>query len=132
MRYTSRQYGAALLGTLEGKTKKKREEVLRHFFSLLRKNRDTGRLSAILREVERIHLRKEGLKKVEIESAAPLTREIKKETSRLMGGKAFLREYVKPDLLAGAKILVNDELLIDASARRRLRQLFLSNGSRHN
>jgi F0F1-type ATP synthase delta subunit len=129
IRYTTGQYAQALLGAVEGKSAVLRNRVFRNFFILLRKNRDTARLSAILREAERSALSKMGIKKVEVESAAGLGAFLKREISRLAGGKIYFKESVKPELLGGLAILIDEEILIDASVKRRLEVMFSGNAT---
>jgi len=124
MRYSSSQYAAALLAAAKNKSKEKRRHIIRNFIAILRKNRDIQRFTMILREVERQYLRKAGLKKVEVKSAAPLLPEIKKEIFNLAGEKIILRELLKPELLAGITLLIDNELFIDASGRHRIKRLF--------
>lgn len=124
MRYAIRQYAEALLGALEDKSGRVQSEVIRRFLSVIRKNKDWSKLGRILHEVEKQSLRKRGMRKVEVESAAPLSRELIKEIEKFLGKKLVLEEKVRPELLSGIKILVDNELLIDASAKRGLDSLF--------
>ena len=123
MRYNVRQYGEALLGALDGKREGGRKEVVKRFLSLLRKNHDSGKLSRIIQEMERRYLRVAGLRKVEITAASPLGANIKKELKEIFGKEMLLEEKVNPEILAGMRILVDEELFIDASAKRRLEEI---------
>lgn len=124
MRYTNKQYAAAFLSALKDKSGKERTEILRRFLTLLQKNKDWPRLNLILREAEKFYLRKSGLKKVFLETAQPASPNVKKEVEKILGRKIVLSEKINPAILAGIKILVDDELLIDSSAQSRLRKLF--------
>lgn len=124
MRYNTRQYATALLHVIKDKYGKKRQDALRNFIQIIRKNRDFTRLASIIREVERQYLQKTGFKKIEIESAVPISREIKKEISRLAGEKVFIEESTRQELLAGIKIMINEEFLIDASAKKQIKKFF--------
>ena len=124
MRYSLKQYASVLLSALDGKSEKERKEILRRFVDILAKNRDITRLGAILREVEREYLKKSGMKKVWVESVSPLSAGLRKEIEAAVGGKTYLHEKINPSLLGGIRILINDELLIDASARRQIDKLF--------
>ncbi len=90
---------------------------------LLRKNRDLARLERILKEFEKQWLRESGLRKVEIESAAPASGKLKEEIKKILGEKILFSEKVNAGILAGVKILVDGELMIDASAKRQLDQI---------
>ena len=89
-----------------------------------------GKAGMILAAYEKLSLRARGERKVRIESAGPVPEQVKKSIREIIGSKIQFEEAVNPALLAGVKILVDDELLIDASARRQLEKLFLKdNGS---
>lgn len=120
MKYAIRQYAQALLGALEDKSGRERDEIMKRFLFIVRKNKDWPKLDRILQEAERQLLRKQGIRKVEVESTTPLSRGLRKEIEKILGKKLVLEEKIKPEILAGIKILIDGELLIDASAKRRL------------
>lgn len=125
MRYTSKQYAAALLGALEGAPAGRRTDVMRRFFAVLRRHKSMGRLDAIVREVEKISLQKRGVRKVVVESAAPLSEKTKKEIQERVGKKLQFFEKVEPELLAGIRILIDNDTLIDASGKRQVERMFI-------
>lgn len=125
MKYSNSQYARAVRESLKGKSVSERREILKNFLAVLRKNRDAGRLNRILKEIERESLKAAGMRKVAVESAAELSRNTRKEIEEIFGRKIVMREKINPAILAGVKITVDDELLIDASASRQLSQMFL-------
>lgn len=124
MRYSPKQYAAALLLALEDKSAAEKKKVLHRFLSLISEGGDSARLGLVTRELEKQHLKKEGLQKVSVETVSKAPAKIKKEVEEILGKNIILEEKINPDLIAGVKILVNEELLIDASAETRLRKLF--------
>lgn len=125
MRYTNQQYAEAFLLALDNqKSEPQRREATRRFLSILQKNGDSPKLQTILRILEKKYLHKEGLKKVSLEYAGRLSPDTKKDIEKILGRKIIITERKNPDLLAGIKILVNDEILIDASAKRQMDKLF--------
>ncbi len=124
MRHTIPQYAVAFLGALQGKSGSERREAIRRFLFVLRKNKDWQKTNRIVKEVEKQELRAQGLRKVELESTDPVSQEIKKELTKIFGKKLFFKETMRPELLAGVKILVDGEILIDASGKRRLDLMF--------
>lgn len=124
MKHTIQTYTAALLSALEGKAPGVQSRILRNFVELVYKSRDQNKLGLILKAVAKKLRKSSGLKEVLIESAAPLTGEAKKEIADIFENKAVIKEFIKPELLAGMRIVVDDELLIDASAKRQLERLF--------
>ncbi|MBI2121540.1 MAG: F0F1 ATP synthase subunit delta [Candidatus Sungbacteria bacterium] len=125
MKYSSKQYASVILSAFDGKSEKERKEILKRFVDVLAKNRDMARLGAILREIEREFLKKSGRKKIWVESVSPVSDDLRQEIEKTVAGKTYLYEKINPSLLAGLRILINDELLIDASAKRQIDKLFL-------
>lgn len=123
MKYTPQQYAVALYAVLKGKSQTGRKEALKRFLLLLQKQRITFKLPQILREVEKQYLKEKGMQKVEVEVAAS-KKNLKQEIEKILGSKILFEEKENPELLAGIKILINDEVLVDASAKRGLELLF--------
>lgn len=124
MKYTTKQYAAALLAATQDASEKKRIESLRRFLKILTRNHDYRHLPAILRQLERIYLSEKGIQKVELTSADPISEGTRREIEKTLGKKVIFVEKKNPELIAGLRILINDELLIDASARRQLQRIF--------
>lgn len=124
IRHTPRQYAAAFVAALKGKKRDEQREMIRRLLSLVSKRGDSPRLGLILNEIEKKYFKDAGVKKVDVESASPLSAAVKKEIEAALGGDIFLREKITPGLLAGMKLLVDDETLIDASAEAQLKKLF--------
>jgi F0F1-type ATP synthase delta subunit len=122
MRYTIRQYAAAFLAAYQDKSEIEQKKILRNFLSILRKNKDWVKLGQILHEVEKLYYRKTGLKKVEIETAS-FMETLRQDIKNILGKNIFIKEKVNPEVLAGVKILINDEILIDATAQSQLRRM---------
>lgn len=124
MRHSPKQHASALLLAMADKSPEERKKILRQFLSLLSRRGDSPRLGLILREVERQYLREAGLKKVVLEAPNAVPAKVKKEVEGILGKNLLIQEKINPRILAGIKVLVNDELLIDASAETQLRKLF--------
>lgn len=124
MKYSTVQYAESLIAALAGKPERKRKVIIRRFLAILRKNRDMRRLDFILASAERQWLKERGLAKVAIASASPLNKSVRDEIVKVLDRKAITAQSVEPQLLAGIRILIDDDLLIDASARRALSRLF--------
>ncbi len=133
MKYTNKQYASGLLETLLGKPEKKQKEIVRRFLLILTKNRDWSRLEGILDEAEKICLKEAGLKKVYLETPSPVYPALKKEIQKILGEaelssgkKIFFSAKTNPALFGGVRILIDNELLIDASAKRQLDKIFVN------
>lgn len=126
MRYSPKQYAAALNVALKGKNVSERRDVIKGLLGILRKNRDSAKLSRILKDLEMQHLRELGLRKVRVESASPLPPKVKSEIKDIFKKDVYLEEEINPELLAGLRILIDEELFIDASAKRRIGEMLRS------
>jgi F0F1-type ATP synthase delta subunit len=124
MKPSIKQYALALLLALGGQSEKKQKEIIRKFLILLTKNRAWSRLEAVLKEVERLHLKETGLAKVHVETASPISEGLRKEIEKVFGKKISLSSKINPGLFAGIKIIVNDEIMVDASAKKQLDKIF--------
>ncbi len=124
MKYATGQYATALGAALTNVPAAERPALIRRFLVMLRKNKDSRRLDAIIAKVEKQSLADQGLQKVSVASASPLTPELKKEIAATLDKKPLWEETVDPALLGGIRILIDDELLIDASARRQVERMF--------
>lgn len=124
MRYRILQYAEALSGALEHKSEKEQRTVARRFAAVLARHRMLGKAEAILAAYEKLTLRAQGARKVLIQSASPISAQLKKEIQKILGAKIHFEEKETPGLLAGIKILIDDELLIDASGRRQMERMF--------
>ena len=124
MKYTQKQYARIFLSACERKTEEEQKKIVRLFFRVLKKNRDYQKRDAIFREIEKQHLKNERKKKVVVQSASALSKNIKKEIVDILGKKILYAESIKRNLGAGIKILIDDEVLVDATARGQISKLF--------
>lgn len=123
MKYTPRHYAESLYNALEHKEGTVRRDVLSRFMIVLHKNHDAKHVRRILVEYEKLYLQKHNLRKIDIVSASPLESGMKQDIESILG-KALLTESVDPELVAGLSITVDDEYLIDASAKTMISNLF--------
>lgn len=124
MKYSPRQYALALQAALQEKTAKEQKDILRNFLRLIVKNRDLPRLNLITNEVERGERKTKGILRVEVSSSHPPSERLKTELKKILGKKIFFAEKTEPGLLAGVKILIEDETLIDATAKNQIAKMF--------
>lgn len=119
-RHSPSTYTSALMEISE---KSWTKEMLRNFLRILRKNGDLAKLPRILAELKKQYQKKYGTKDVEI----MLARENPKIVSQMQHAlelKEEPRVVIKKEILGGAVVTINDELLIDGSVKTRLEKLF--------
>ena len=124
MRYQESIYAKALLRALEEKDESEIKKILKNFMAILLKNNDFSHLNSILGKVEKLYLTEEGVEKIYVESASPLSKNLREEIESALGKKVLINEKVRPNLLAGVRIILNEEILIDATAAQRLAKIF--------
>lgn len=125
MRYSVKQYATALGKSLEYADKETYMSVLERFVALLQQNRDWSKLNRIMGEVELRQRMSNGIQKVRIESAWPVTEAVRRHIREIFENKVVMEEIIKTELLAGVRLLIEDETLIDASGSWRLDMMFV-------
>ena len=131
MRYKTGQYAEALVQAIEGAAPEIVHVRIRAFAQLLKKHRMLGKAEAIARAAERRLAQRTGVRRVSLESPAPVPATLQKEIAGLFHGKVWIEGKVRPELLAGIRILIDDETLIDASGIGRLSHIFGKIASRN-
>jgi F0F1-type ATP synthase delta subunit len=124
MKYSAKQYAAALVAAVRGKSSSEQKEVMRRFFLLILRHGLWSRRALIIKEVKRQYLKELGMREVLVSAPEPLNSGTRKEIKRVIGKNIFWQEAVEPELLAGLKILIDEEVLIDASGKTQLDKLF--------
>jgi F0F1-type ATP synthase delta subunit len=124
MKYLVKDY-AKSLAELSLDSKNKKEEVMVHnFLSLLEKNRDISGVNKILDLAGSIYFKKSGKKKIVVEAARQLTAGNKKILKSIVREGDVAEERINPELLAGIKIVVNNEKQFDGSILNKIKKLF--------
>jgi F0F1-type ATP synthase delta subunit len=126
MKCTPRAYARALLGA-EGK----HEGVVARFLALVEKNGDARKLPIILEYIEREAARERGDRYVVVTSARPLSKKHLSELQAKFSERDTVRTEVDPSLIAGVRVTVDGEWVVDASLERKLRKLFTETASSH-
>ena len=124
MKYTLKQYAATLLDSMAGKSDKDQAAVVKKFMALLQRNSDFQKRWQIVKEAERQYFKANGIHKVDVELASETPANLEKDIESGLGGKVVFRSTLNKDILGGIKILIDDETLIDGSARTQIARLF--------
>ena len=124
MTYKTGQYAHALADALADAEPETARTRIRTFLKILKKHQMLGKAEHIARLTERLLTTRAGIHRVVLESASAVSSELRKDISNVLDGKVWLEEKIRPQLLAGVRILIDDETLIDASGDGRLVQMF--------
>ena len=125
MRYSAELYAKAFLATLSGKTPDEERNVIRRFLEAIKKFGDSRNLGKILAAVERLAVKKAGGREVVLESAREIPASLRKELEAKFTSGDLIRERMNPALIAGIRILIDGEWMVDVSLKRRLEKLFI-------
>lgn len=121
MRIKSREYAKVLVELiLQGKVKEK--VIIEGFLRLLKKNGDFKKAKEIIQLAEIELIKKTGNKKVILETARK--NEIKDSFKHFIEKGDIVSEKINADLIAGIKIIVNDERQLDFSLKSKLDKIF--------
>lgn len=126
MRYTIAQYAQALINAINDASQNEIKTIARTMVRLLRQKKQGAKLPAILREARHRYFYKNGITTIDIISAVPLLPAARENIRRIMGAHARVHEVVRPEAIAGIKIIVNDAYRIDATAAGIMQKLFVT------
>jgi len=124
MNYNSRLYAKAFTeAVLEKKTAADVDKCIANFLGLIRKNRDQRKLKEIVFLADKMIGQKTGYKKLVVESARPLSKENEKLIGSFAKSKDHIERKINPSIVAGLKVIINDEMLLDMSFARRIKNI---------
>jgi F0F1-type ATP synthase delta subunit len=119
MKYSAHMYAKALVEVL-GDPKSRDAAIEKNFLALIKRNGDEGQLKKILEEASRFARGKSGVRQVTIESARELAPAQKNAIKHFIKAGDVVEERIDPELIAGIKITVNDEMQFDGSLKNKL------------
>ena len=122
MKYPTHIYARALVEVL-GDPKKDSAALARNFLEIVKKNNDESHLRQILEEASRFARGKSGVQKITIESARALAPAQRKMVNGFIKQGDVVEERIDPELIAGIKIILNDELQFDGSLKNKLNKV---------
>lgn len=125
MKYRPQQYAQALYAALEQKSDSEQKIIIKRFTELLVRHQTTHKAHAICAAYEQYTLRKNGMRNVRIEAANVVAEKVKTAIYGILGKNIYIEEILNPDLLGGIKIIIDQEIVIDASAKRQIDNLFI-------
>lgn len=124
MKYSLKNYGQALADAVLEKDNRSQGDLARNFVKMLRRSGDETHADKIIKEAERILRREDGAKAVVFESARPLGAVQRKSLTVFSKSGDTISYRTDPRLIAGVRILVDDEKEFDGSLKGKLDKLF--------
>ena len=124
MKYRSSIYAKALAEVIAEAKTGDDGRIVKNFLALVERNGDSQHLRKILEEAARFARGTSGVRKVTFESARPLNKSQQASVAGFIRKGDVVEEKIDPSLVAGVKIIVNDERQIDGSLKGKLDKLF--------
>jgi F0F1-type ATP synthase delta subunit len=124
MKYPSSIYAKALAEVIADKRITDSDSVVRNVLALVERNGDGAHLGEILADAAKFARRNEGVREVVLESARPMSDAQRKALTALVDARDVVREVIDPGLVAGVRIVVDDERQYDGSLKGKLDKLF--------
>jgi F0F1-type ATP synthase delta subunit len=118
-RYNPKQYASALFESLSEKGANV-DAVVKGFVKMLVGNYDKALLPKILMQFKKLERTKAGRHEVVLTSARPLEKSVIADVKKKVGENSGITEVVNPKVLGGVRILINDEVVIDGTLKRKI------------
>ena len=123
MKYNYKIYARALVSALdEAQDLAQKEKIIKNFLFLVQKNKDVRQLKKIIDFASKIIYKKEGRQRIILETARPQNN-LKNLFQKFFNEKDIIEEKINPNILAGIRIVINDEKELDFSFKKRLELL---------
>ncbi len=125
MKHPIKIYARALADVvLKENSAKSEKQIAGNFLKLLVKNGDQKKIKQIIKLAEANIYKKTGSRKIIIETARDVKDLKEKIIKKIFREGDTAQEKISPELIAGLKIIINDEKQFDASLSRKLDSLF--------
>jgi len=124
MEHNPKIYAKALVSVITDKdSNKQQEKIAANFLKILEKNSDIKKAKEIISLAENFYCQKTGIRKIILETARTIgIRDFKK--SFIEKGD-IIQEKINPELVAGIKIIVNDEKQLDFSLKKLIDEIII-------
>lgn len=122
MKYKPRELASLLLAVTENLSRHDLPVQIDKFLSCLKKINAMGMLPRILDSFDKEWNKKYGVTRIEVASPRPLPKALSEKINEAVGGRTEIKEHLDLSLLGGIKLMI-DDLLIDASLKRRIENL---------
>ncbi len=123
MRYVPSHYAQAFVELMTRYPE--RGDALRNgLMRALEHNGDYAKAGTIVAAIEKELMRRDGIASVMVVSARPLSAAAWEALRAAIGGDMVTNQRIDPGIEGGAKIIINETTMVDATLARKLKQLF--------
>lgn len=124
MKYTPDLYAKAFLETVFVASEKKQRELLHRFLKIIKKNGDWPLIEKIFQKVSRAVVKARGGRIVILEAARRVPQQMLEKLQSSFSASDLILTQIRPELLAGVRVLIDEEEQLDVTLRQKLRKLF--------
>ena len=125
MKYKSKDYATVLAELIMKEVTPIQEKKFSdNFLKFLEKNRDNSKAKEIIDLAEAVFFKKINRKKIILETARKMGSEQKGLFGFLVKKGDIIQEKINEELIAGVKIIVNNERQLDFSMQKKLQNIF--------
>jgi len=123
MRGTPIMYARAFTEACEEVPAARRSALAAEFVAVVRRHGDGAKLSKILVLVEGMVVRSGGGHMIRLETARACSPQLRDRLKKIFGAKDRITERLRPEILAGIRVVVDGEREFDGSLKRKLDKL---------
>ncbi len=127
MKFGANLYAKALAQAVKGATGLSKEDMdamAKRVAEMVEKNGDTAEFSKIVEAAEKLIREQNGDRKITLTSARPLGDAAKALLASIAKPGDTVEQAIDPSLLAGLKVLIDDETQFDGSLKAKLEKMF--------
>jgi len=117
-------YAKALAEVILSAKPTESDRIVKNFLALMERNGDAAHMEKVLEEAARFARGKSGVRKVVLQFARTPSAAQRKEAGALMRNGDVVVEAIDPALVAGMRVVVDDEHQLDGSLKGKLDKLF--------
>ena len=124
MKYSSHLYARALGEVLDVAPSERYDEILGRFLMVLKKNGDHGKLKVISALLRDRMIKKNGGRHILLEFARQPSPEQIANTAKSFSERDSIDIQIRPERVAGVRIVINGEEELDNTLERKLQKIF--------
>jgi F0F1-type ATP synthase delta subunit len=124
MKYSVKNYAEALAAAIHGAEPSRKDIIARNFLNMLRRSGDEAHAEKIIDAAERLLRKKDGGREIVFESARSLKRSAENPLLKIAKEKDVVVERINSALVAGVRIVIDNEKEFDGSLKGKLDKIF--------
>ena len=124
MKYPVELYAKSFIEVVSATSQEKRDKIISNFLKIIRKNGDYLRIKKIFTAIREAEVKKRGGRIINLELAREIPENLITHLKSYFSKKDYISISVRPDLIAGLRILIDNEKELDTTMKRKLKKIF--------